>query len=74
MSCLFRIIVRKLAESCGEWRVDWFFFFFLRSTEDTQKMAFSGAKTFFFGDHLILAEKPPLSNTRLMKIWVKFVY
>ena len=30
-------------------------------------------KTFFW-DHLILTEKPPQSNSRLMKTWVKFVY
>ena len=28
MSCLFPDIVRKLAESCGEWRVELFFFLF----------------------------------------------
>ena len=31
-------------------------------------------KTFFFGDHLNLTEKPLQSRLRLMKIWVKFVY
>ena len=31
-------------------------------------------KTFFFGDHLILAEKSLQIGSRLMKIWVKFVY
>ena len=31
--------------------------------------------TFFWGvDHLILTKKPPQSDSRLMKIWVKFVY
>ena len=29
---------------------------------------------FFFWNHLILTEKPPQSNVRLMKIWVKFVF
>ena len=29
---------------------------------------------FFFGDHLILTKKPPQTNSRLMKIWVKLVY
>ena len=28
----------------------------------------------FFVDHLIFTEKSPQSNSRLMKIWVKFVY
>ena len=31
-------------------------------------------ETFFFGDHLILTEKPPQSDSTLIKIWVKFVY
>ena len=44
-------IVRKLAESCGEWRVD--LFFFLEIT-------------------CFRPEKPFQSNSRLMKIWVKF--
>ena len=29
---------------------------------------------FFFGDYLILAKQPPQSDSRLMKIWVKFIY
>ena len=28
----------------------------------------------FFWDHLIFTEKLPQSNSRLMKIWIKFVY
>ena len=31
-------------------------------------------RPFFFGDHLILAEKSLQIGSRLMKIWVKFVY
>ena len=31
-------------------------------------------KTFFFGDHLFLGEKPPQSDSRAMKIWVKVAY
>ena len=33
-----------------------------------------GEDLLFFWDHLILTEKPPQSNLRLMKIWVKFVF
>ena len=33
-----------------------------------------GEDLFFFGDHLILTEKPLESNLRLIKIWVKFVF
>ena len=34
-----------------------------------------GEELFFvFGDHLVLIKKKPQSNSRLMKIWVKFVY
>ena len=40
----------------------------------TGKILWISVKTFFFGDHLILTEKPLQSNSRLMKIWVKFVY
>ena len=32
------------------------------------------AKTFFLRYHLFLTEKSPQSNSRLIKIWVKFVY
>ena len=44
--------------------------------ESLQKVAVNGELTglVFFGDHLILTKKPPQSNSRLMKIWVKFVY
>ena len=31
-------------------------------------------RRFFFGDHLVLTEKQPQSDSRQMKIWVKFVY
>ena len=31
-------------------------------------------RPFFSGDYLILTEKPPHSDSRLTKIWVKFVY
>ena len=31
-------------------------------------------KTFFLGDHLFLGEKPPQSDSRAMKIWVKVAY
>ena len=32
-----------------------------------------GEDLFFFGDHLILTEKPPQSDSRLVKSLVKFV-
>ena len=41
------------------------------------KTLWISVKTFFsfsFGDHLFLTEKPPQSNLRLKKIWVKFVF
>ena len=41
---LFLEIVRTLAENCGFWSDD----FFLRSLENTQKMAVLGAMTFFW--------------------------
>ena len=49
--------------------------FFLRSRDYSRKNSFNFDKdVFFFGDHLILTEKPPQSDSGLMKIWVKFVY
>ena len=33
-----------------------------------------GEDLFFFGDHLIFNKKSPQSYSRLMKIWVKFLY
>ena len=55
MSCLFPDIVRKLAKSCGEWRVDLFFF------EIDWKYIENGVlwskDLFFFGDHLFAAGK-----------------
>ena len=53
MSCLFPDIVRKLAESCGEWRVDMFFVFVWRSPVFDRKNLWILVKTFFlFGDRL----------------------
>ena len=40
-----------------------------------RKSLWISAKTFFFfGDQLIFTNKTPLSYSRIMKIWVKFVY
>ena len=50
--------------------------FFLRSSNFGRKnrLNFGENLFFFLGEHLILTEKPPQSNSRLMKIWVKFVF
>ena len=50
------------------------FFFFLRSPKFGWKNRFNFGEDLFFGDHLILTQKPPQFGSRLMKIWVKFVY
>ena len=51
------------------------FFFFLEITKSRPEKPFQfWWRPFFFGDHLILTQKPPQSDSRLMKIWVKFVY
>ena len=50
-----------------------FFFFFRRSPDFGRKNTTNFGEDFFFGDLLILTEKLPQSNSRLMKIWVKFV-
>ena len=53
------------------------FFIFLRSPDFGRKNTLNCGEDFFFcffGDRLIFTETPPQSNSRLMKIWVKFVY
>ena len=50
------------------------FFFFWRSPKFGWKNRFNFGEDLFFRDHLILTEKPPQFGSRLMKIWVKFVY
>ena len=39
-----------------------------------EKSVSISVKTFFFGDHLFLGKKPPQSDSRAMKIWVKVAY
>ena len=41
--------------------------------ESLQKNRLNIGEDLFFWDHLILTEKPHQSNSRLMKIWIKFV-
>ena len=55
------------------------FFLFWRSPDVGRQNSLNcGEDLFFFlwrgGEHLILTEKPPQYNSRLMKIWVKFDY
>ena len=54
--------------------LDLFLFFFRDHQNLAGKTVSILVKTFFFWDHLILTEKPPQFGSRLMKIWVKFVY
>ena len=49
-------------------------FFFSKSPNFGWKNRFKLDKDLFFGDHLILTEKPLQFGSRLMKLWVKFVY
>ena len=51
-----------------------FLFVFWRSPVFGRKNRLNFGEDLFFGDHLILTEKPHQSNSRLIKIWVKFVY
>ena len=39
-----------------------------------EKSVSISVKTFFFGDHLFLGEKPPQSDSRAIKIWFKVAY
>ena len=55
-------------------REDLFFFFFWRSPNFGRKDRLNFGEDLFFWDYLILTEKPPQTNSWLMKIWVKFVY
>ena len=38
------------------------------------KILLNFGEDFFFGDHLFWGEKPPQSDSRAMKIWVKVAY
>ena len=51
----------------------WIFFCWI-SPKVGQKTDWISVNPFFFGDRLILTEKLPQSDSRLMKIWIKFVY
>ena len=46
----------------------------MRSPKFGWKNRFNFGENLFFGDHLILTQKPPQFGSRLMKIWVEFVY
>ena len=46
--------------------------FFRRSLDFGKKNALNFGEELFFGDHLVFTEQLPQSNSRLMKIRVKF--
>ena len=58
----------------GEVTEFWLRLFFMRSPKFGWKNRFNFGEDLFFGDHLSLTKKPPQFGSRLMKIWVKFVY
>ena len=73
MEFLFSVPHLKLVR-----KTDWIwvktFFFFWRSPNFGRKNSFIFGEDLFFGYHHIFTKKPPQSDSRLMKTWVKFVY
>ena len=69
-------LVERTPSWSGEETEFWWrpFFFFWDHLNTAGKTVSIFVKTFFFGVHLILTEKPHQSDSRQMKIWFKLVY